>query len=171
MVGLTLIELVITISVAAILLAVAAPSFSEIIKNNRMTTQLNELVAGLNVARSEAIKRADFVTVCMSSDSTTCTGNWSDGWIVFPDFNNDGVVSAGETVFRVYAAPSTSAILSSTVNLNDRITFDSEGRSVGYDGRYLLCDDRGDSNKKGLVTSNTGQVRTAQSSDLQSINC
>jgi len=166
--GLTLIELLITLSIAAILLTTAAPSFTDIIKNNRMTTQLNELVAGLNVARSEAIKRANFVTVCMSSDYTNCNGNWSDGWIVFPDFNNDGVVSAGETVFRVYVASSTAAVLSATVNLDDRITFDSEGRSVAYDGQFLLCDDRGDANRKGLVTSNTGQVRTAQSSDLPS---
>jgi len=164
--GLTLIELVITLSIAAILLAAAAPSFSGIIKNNKMTTQLNELVAGLNLARSESIKRASPVTVCKSSDGASCGGNWNNGWIVFPDLDNSGSVTNSEAVLREYVPPKNGAILSS---ISDEIIFDAEGYSVNYSNKtFLLCDDRGDSNRKGLVTSNTGRVRTAQTSELSS---
>jgi len=164
--GLTLVELVITLSIAAILLAIATPSFSVIIKNHKMTAQLNELVAGLNLARSEAIKRSSSVTVCKSNDSQSCGGGWNDGWIVFADPDNSGSINNNETILRVSVSPNNGAILSSTI---DEIIFDAEGYSVSYSNKtFRLCDDRGDSYKRGLVTSNTGRIRTAQTSELSS---
>lgn len=163
--GLTLTELIITLSVASILLAIAAPSFSGIIKNNRMVTQINELVAGLNLARSEAIKQGADVTVCMSNDSTSCSGTWSNGWIVFSDPDRDANVDAGEIIHRVYIPPKNGAVLTSSLS---QVTFNSEGFSVGYDGSFLLCDDRGDASAKGVETSETGSVRTAQPAELSS---
>jgi len=163
--GLTLIELVITLSIAAILLAIAAPSFSAIIQNNRMVTQVNELVAGLNLARSEAIKRGDNVTVCGSNDGSSCGGNWLDGWIVFSDLDNDGNVDAGETIVRVYSPSNNAAVLSFP---RTHITYSSEGYTVGFDGRFLLCDDRGDPNRRGLVTFNNGRVQLATAEELMS---
>ena len=102
--GFTLIELVVTISVAAILMALAVPSFRSTIQNNRVTGQANEFVTSLTLARSEAIKRGRNATVCISSDGTSCTGsNWAGGWLVWVDSNGDGVLGAGETV-RVHEA-------------------------------------------------------------------
>ena len=94
--GYTLIELMITITVLGILLGVAVPSFLDTVRNNRLTTQNNEFIGALNVARSEALKRSGSVSVCASTDQATCSGstNWSTGWIVFTDLNGDGVKSA-----------------------------------------------------------------------------
>lgn len=163
--GLTLIELVITLSIAAILLAIAAPSFSAIIQNNRMVTQVNVLVAGLNLARSEAIKRGDNVTVCRSNDGSSCSGNWVDGWIVFSDLDNDGNVDAGEPVVRTYSSSNTAATLTSTRN---RFTFNSEGYSVGFEGTFLFCDSRGDADRRGLALAGSGRVRVAGLAELAS---
>jgi type IV fimbrial biogenesis protein FimT len=88
--GFTLIELMIVLVIAGILLGLSAPSFSNVIRNNRLTAQANHLVTSFNVARSEAIKRRGTITVCPSSDQETCTGDgWDDGWIVLEDNTNE----------------------------------------------------------------------------------
>ncbi|NCS66623.1 MAG: hypothetical protein COS39_04810 [Hydrogenophilales bacterium CG03_land_8_20_14_0_80_62_28] len=80
--GFTLVELMVTVSVAAILLVIAVPSFSVFLMNNRMATQANDLISALNLARSEAVRRGATVTVCASSNQATCIGGWAQGWVV-----------------------------------------------------------------------------------------
>jgi len=84
--GLTLIELLITLVVLAILLAIATPNFKTQIMNNRTVAMGETLANTLNFARTEALKRNARVTVCGSSDGATCnTGNWAQGMIVIVD--------------------------------------------------------------------------------------
>jgi len=87
--GFTLVELMITIVVVTIMLAMGAPAFKDFIKNNRVTAQTNDLVSAIQLARSEALKRGTNVVVCASKDGAKCTGKdtWADGWIVFSDFD------------------------------------------------------------------------------------
>lgn len=82
--GVTLIELMVTVAVAAVLLAVAAPSFRTVVNNSRLTGHANTLLASAQLARSEAIKRNSPVRLCRSSNGTTCAaaGGWEQGWIV-----------------------------------------------------------------------------------------
>lgn len=79
--GVTLVELLIVIVVMAILTALAVPSFRTMVINNQVRSFTNNLYASLLLARSEAIKRNTNVTVCASSNGTSCTGSWSAGWI------------------------------------------------------------------------------------------
>jgi type IV fimbrial biogenesis protein FimT len=84
--GFTLIELLVTIAVAGVLLAIAVPNFAELMRNNRSEASANELVAALNVARVEAVKRGQRVSLCPSANGTSCSGTaWQSGWIVFVD--------------------------------------------------------------------------------------
>lgn len=84
--GFTLIELMVTIAVAAVLLTLAAPSFMDTIRRNSATTQANELLAALHVARSEAVMRGREVAICprASQASNSCGGatDWINGWVV-----------------------------------------------------------------------------------------
>jgi type IV fimbrial biogenesis protein FimT len=80
--GFTLMELLFTIAVAAIILSVGVPGFMSFIDNNRAVTHTNDLVTALNLARSEATRRGSTVLVCSSSDGVACSGGWSDGWVV-----------------------------------------------------------------------------------------
>jgi type IV fimbrial biogenesis protein FimT len=83
--GFTLLELMFTLTVAAVLLGIGVPSFVEIVRNNRATANINELSTAFSIARSEAIRRGANVTVCRSSDGAACGTDWADGWIVFVD--------------------------------------------------------------------------------------
>lgn len=82
--GFTLLELMVTISVAAIILSVGVPGFISFIQNNRAVTHTNDLVTALNLARSEATRRGSRILVCSSTDGASCedSNDWSTGWIV-----------------------------------------------------------------------------------------
>lgn len=81
----TLIELMITVAIAAIVLAIAIPSFNVQMLNSRSVALGEELASAINFARSEAVKRGARVSVCPSNNGTGCGGAWADGWIVFVD--------------------------------------------------------------------------------------
>jgi type IV fimbrial biogenesis protein FimT len=81
--GFTLTELIISVSVMAILLALAVPSFRDAGLSSELRASANSLIASTNLARSEAIKRNAVTTLCVSSDGSTCTaGSWEAGWIL-----------------------------------------------------------------------------------------
>lgn len=102
--GFTLIELLVTLAIAAILVGIGAPSFTSLIQSNRSATQVNSLLSAINLARSEAMKRADTVSVVSASDAT----DWSTGWHVYVDTDNDASYDAGEEIRTFGALPSSS---------------------------------------------------------------
>lgn len=85
--GFTLVELMITLAVVAIVVSIAAPSMGQFIRENRATTQANNLMANLQTARSEAINRGVRVSLRRTSPSNNV---WEDGWIMFTDWNANG---------------------------------------------------------------------------------
>jgi type IV fimbrial biogenesis protein FimT len=102
--GVTLLELMITITVLGLLLGLGVPSFINVTRNNRLATQANELVTALSLARSEASKRGLPVSVCVSSNGLTCDNaspDWADGWIVFVDAGVAGTVDGTDEVLQV----------------------------------------------------------------------
>lgn len=81
--GFTLIELMVTLTVLAILLAIAVPSFNEVTLGSKLGSYANNMAASVHLARSEAIKRNAVVNICVSSDGENCSaGGWEQGWIV-----------------------------------------------------------------------------------------
>lgn len=108
--GFTLVELVIAILVLAILASLALPSFQSSLRSSRLSSSTNQLMAALNLARSEAIKNTSGAGVCSSSDGLTCAGvtDWSMGWLVWSDRPNaatgvgNGQFDAGTDVVLRY---------------------------------------------------------------------
>ncbi len=100
--GFTLIELLVTISIIVILTFIGVPTFKSVTNNSRISATNNSLVGNLALARSEAVNRNAPVSVCASSDGSSCTGTaWELGWIVFTDGGTAGTVDGSDKILRV----------------------------------------------------------------------
>ena len=118
--GFTLLELMTTLSVVGIVLAVGVPSYLSVVRNNRAATNANELVAALTIARSEAVRRGDRVSLCRSNDGASCGGAWTDGWIVFVDgAANDTAAPVVSLVLQTWPAPTGEASVVTRSNGSD----------------------------------------------------
>ncbi len=164
--GLTLIELVITLTIASILALFIAPSFVGVIRDSRLTIQINQLVSALHIARSEAINRSISTVVCSSTDSTTCSissgGVFEPGWLVFVDENEDGKVNGSDMIIRVYPALTGGNEL--RFNNGYKVTYGPTG--IGKTaGTFVLCDDRGALSARAVVVNPVGRTRLAIDSD------
>jgi len=164
--GLTLVELLIVIAIAAIIAQLSLPEFSDVMKNNRSTANINELQTSLGFARTEAVMHNSTVVLCKSRNGTACQDSgddWTDGWIVFADSNRDGAVSKGEKIFNVQGQLEESFTLTFTPT---RVSYVGTGLvTAGQNGTYKLCDDRGARYAKGVIISATGRPRLAIDSD------
>lgn len=98
--GVTLVEILVVIVIAAIMVSLAAPSFSDFINRTKQTSVASQLVGDLNRARSEAIKRNARVLVCVRNGAGTDCGagtDWQNGWLVCADVDADGACDAATT--------------------------------------------------------------------------
>lgn len=104
--GFTLVEIAITLVVAAIFLAVAVPSYYAMIQNNKVVAMSNKLAASFNYARMEAIRRGTRVSVCPAAtvalSGCGSMGQWAQGWIVFVDRDVDNVIDPGDELVKVH---------------------------------------------------------------------
>jgi type IV fimbrial biogenesis protein FimT len=136
--GFTLIEAVVVIAIIAILTALAAPSFKNLIQSNAISGSVNSFLSDMRFARSEAIRRGGSVVICRSTSPETspaCNGtnnaanDWRTGWIIFDDLNKDGNLDSGEPVLRVQG-PITN-VDSIVANSEYQFKFNATGRLPG----------------------------------------
>lgn len=135
--GFTLIELMVTIAILVVIAGIAIPSFRDIIISNSVSFSRDQFFSVLTYSRSEAIKSGTSVTICRSANATACddTLDWSDGWLIFVDTDQDGNLETGDGDRIVRSEPA----LGRDVTVahgggDDRITFDSRGLSLRGDG-------------------------------------
>lgn len=137
--GFTLIELIVTVAIAALLLGIGVPSFVRTVKSNSMSSGVNAFMSDLRYARSEAVRRGGKVVMCRSEDPESATPacaaagatvkGWASGWLVFHDLDGDGGWSAGDTTLRVQAPlTSVDAVLEGTPTAATKFKFTATGR-------------------------------------------
>lgn len=148
--GFTLMELMMTLAVVGVILAIAVPSFREFQLNNRMTAAANDLLASIQHARSEAIKRQRIVVLCASTNPVAnppgCSASFS-GWVVWADADNDATIDAAEEVIASHEALDASLAVSANGNFFSYTPSGFTQSAVGgVDAatKVLLCDERGD---------------------------
>lgn len=175
--GFTLADLLILLTVAAILLGLAVPSFSDLVERQRSWTALNDLRTSLHQAREHAARNAIRVTVCRSQDQSSCMSGdrWSEGWMVFEDPSNlhnckvssSGVCEHGGRVLSVSPGVGHGIYITANNNIQNTVRFYPEGYASGSNGTFTACSSDGDI-LRGMVLAMSGRVRVAAAGDATS---
>lgn len=152
--GVTLIELMVTLSITVIVLAIAVPSFRTSLTENRLAGVSYEFMGALNLARSEAVKRGRNVVLCKRANDNACAvgSNWSNGWIAYADNNANGALDAGERL-RVWGAldASDSAV---SDNAADSIQYARNG-IANLTGTFVFCHNSEENRARAVVVTLT----------------
>ncbi len=159
--GLTLIELLITLSVIAIIAGLSTPSFVELIQRNRIAAAANELVAGIQLARQFAVTENAVTRICPSASGQRCDAEnrWDQGWIIFHDPDNNGQPNCVEDIVRV-GHPLDGLVSDSAGRTS--IRFLPTGFASGTNLTIKLCDPNNPENARAVIVSNPGRPRVAE---------
>jgi type IV fimbrial biogenesis protein FimT len=165
--GVSLLELLLATALLAILLTLAMPAYKSLLATDRAATEVVQLVAAINFARSEAVKRRNRVTLCKSADGAKCGGSWSQGWLVFVDKKGDGVINSSDELLSVHQILKGKDQLDwSASHSNNYLQFDVSGNTHGQDGTFIYCSaTKNPQLNYAIVVSQTGRARISKGKD------
>lgn len=169
--GFTALELIVTMTIVAILLATAVPAIKNYSWNLRMKTAMDTLRSDLNLARGRAISHNIQTVICPVSTNGDCSGQsaWQGGWIVFADLNADRNKQTGEPLLKQSDAIAMLDISSSSSR--NRLRFYPNGSAPGSNASILFCDSRGAAEAGTLSVSNSGRIRLQSKVVQPTENC
>jgi type IV fimbrial biogenesis protein FimT len=184
--GVTLIELMVGITLLAILLAIAAPNFQGMTASSRLTSASNELLGSLQQARAQAVRTGSRVTVCRSTNGAQCDTTagvgWNRGWIVFQDTTRssaDAEVDAGEGILTNIRDLGAGTTIAGNNPIANYVSFAADGRprlmgGAIQSGTLRVCSPAAsltdDTRARDIVLSSTGQVVVTRPSGIAN-NC
>jgi type IV fimbrial biogenesis protein FimT len=165
--GFTFIELMIVMTMVAVMAAIALPNLGQFIANNRLKSQMYDMLESINIARSEAVKRKVKTVMCRSADPTATTpacggtaNTWTTGWIVYAKGDaNDAYNSATDTIIGIGNAADDTVNIMSNGSGNSYLVYKPDG-SLNEAGTvvYAICDDRGESHGKQISIALVGRA-------------
>ena len=161
--GFTFIELIITLSIIAILTAYGIPNYRTFKQNQIMTQEINRLSSTISFARSQSIVIGEHVILCATESFITCDGDsqWHLGWMVFTDTNRNRIFDANDRMLLNEDSMSTDLQALASVH-RPKIRFDTTGFAPGTNLTIRFCDHRGVAHGKAIIISNVGRPRIAQ---------
>lgn len=175
--GFTLVELMVTIAIVAILLALGLPSFQGAMRSNRVATANNELLASIALARSEAIRSTRSAGMCAANATgTACGTDWNLGWLIWANDDTTRTYQPAQDTLLRYVQPRTRLAFtvadSNATNATEKkqIYFDNRGRPVDNPlaGRTISLqpDDcpSGSNLKRSLTLNSSGHVNSKKDS-------
>jgi type IV fimbrial biogenesis protein FimT len=158
--GHTLFELLLTLTIASVVLVVAVPSVGAMVARSRQSAEINALFHAVHLARKESIMRRRVVSLCPSRDGRQCQPglDWSGGWLMFENRDRDEppMVDGGEPILQVHASRDSVRLSANRRGFTLRATF-----LRATNGTFVVCDRAGRIPPKALVVSYTGRPRVA----------
>lgn len=180
-VGITIVELVISLAVVAILATTGVPAFSGFIKSNRLSDTAFDVLGTIHLARSEAVKRRTRVVLCRSADPTlatpSCGGSentWTTGWLVFASGDSNNTYEAAtDTLLEIglVDARNVSVITNGTSNKNLEYKSDGTTNEGGGTARFAICDKRGGAHGRQINVPAHGRPKFIKGDAASPIDC
>ncbi len=165
-IGLTLVEVMITLLIVSILVAIAVPSFTHMKRRHEANGETNRILSLLALARSEAIKKSQVVTLCKSSDPAECGGDWQDGWILFADNNKDGSLDEGEEILTRGQVEWGFKLSYRAFGSFNHLRFTPLGFTLSHNGTFKLCPADDDPRyARVVIISKTARIRLSKDAD------
>lgn len=168
--GVTLVELISTLSILGILLTMAIPGYSHWVQAGLLKSEAHLWITTLQTSRSEAINRSTRMALCPSFDRLQCNplARWSDGWILFSDENSNWQRDGAEELFRAGPPFSKDVSVTTGAHLKDGMAYTAQGTPRGKgglgNGTFRFCDPGGKTGSWEIVINNTGRIRSQRSS-------
>jgi len=167
----TILEIMITVAILAILLSLGVPAFQDFALKQRLNAAVNSLQNDLLLARSQAIHRDVQVIACPWKSGGGCTGiaNWSEGWAVFGDSNEDQIYQNDESLLR--RGQGLENVMIHGTASRAILRFYPNGTAPGSNGSISICGLGGPEQARKLVISNLGRIRRDTAQSLDSAHC
>ena len=141
--GFTLVEVMVVLTILGVLAALATPTFKSIVEKWRVQQAVESMKSTLYYARSEAIKRGGRITVLRNALTTECpqastTQEWSCGWMVFVDTNDNGTRQATEVILQTFFTPTGVNVMNSAASAQTRFKVDRWGQINGLGAQGFI---------------------------------
>lgn len=137
--GLSLIEVVITLAITALLAGAGVANFSRSINQNQVDTQIFSLRQFFSASRQKAIDSKSYITICPSADSVNCTHEWNQSIIAFSDHNKNAKVDRDETIWISSKLFNVKQPILKKPSNRSYFRYNSEGYTHGSPGNILFC--------------------------------
>ena len=165
--GFTIIEMIVTVALLSVMLAVAVPGFGNLMQNNTIVSATNGFVSNLAYARNEAISRNTEITVCTVSStggaivyplSCASDGRWETGWVVWGDANDNNQIDNGEQILIAEPLPDGYTLRAENSVFSNKVEFSSAGDATGDLSSaadiFNLCDPTQDTTRSRAIHLN-----------------
>ncbi len=169
--GLTLLELLIVLSIVALLIGQALPSFADSVQRKRANLTMKNLNQLITAARSTAVSSGSMVTLCRSRNGVECGGRWSDGVMIFIDTDGDRKIDLGQQVLRYRRLENAGGDLYwRSFGNRQYLQFTARGFTNNQNGNFTYCPESGDRRfARQLIVNRSGRTRRAIDSNLDGI--
>jgi type IV fimbrial biogenesis protein FimT len=159
--GLTLIELIVTLTSLTILVALATPSFLTLTLRSEQSSAIEGFLKHFHLARSLAIQREQHQIICPSKDGKKCLGHdrWSQGLIIFEDRDKNGLQDPDDPIQGKYLLPEETKIAIHSNRHNKWVIYHGDGRPSGYNRTLTFCAPEARIKPKALIINNVGRIR------------
>ncbi|MGK9065742.1 GspH/FimT family pseudopilin [Stutzerimonas chloritidismutans] len=155
--GFTLVELLITLTVLAVLLSIAIPTFNSSLESVRQRTLVNQLLADLNFARNRAITTRQPVSICAGAAGCDDQAMWSGHVLIFDDVDGNGAIDESDSTLRTTAVTASHSWKWRNFRQQRYMTFKPDGTTHSLNGTFILC--RQNTPLKKIVINLTGRAR------------